>query len=628
MHIAETSPGGVALFTSEGKILDVNHVMCQYLGYEKSQIVTLSSRELGLFDPDQATDLIESLTQSEGTILTQSRIKLRNGNFIDVDHRVSLLERNGDTALLAFICSCSKEKSVEISPELTQFALDNAANPTFWFKASNPVFIYVNQAACDYLEYSREELLSMTPADINPIQNSATQKNVMDRLAKQDSLLLETKHRTKSGKIVPVEVLVKMVTFKDEKYVISFVRDISARKKAEQDLQMARDSAEQANLAKSSFLANMSHEIRTPLTSIIGFADTALHDNKTTEQRIYALETIKRSGNHLLHLINDILDFSKIEAGEMDVDKQAVNLIPLLFDIEAIVCGLTEKKSLAFTIDFQFPLPQTVHTDCLRLKQIILNLVNNAIKFTDQGFVKIGVSFNRLQQKLTIQVEDSGIGLSEEQLQKLFKPFKQADTSTTRRFGGTGLGLSLSRQLANLLGGEITVTSELNQGSVFSLKINLPQSECEPQNLLSSLQESQLENRNITQQQFTRLKGKVLIAEDEALNQQLFTMYLEDMGVEVSVVENGQQAVELALNEAFDLVFMDMQMPVMSGYDAVKNLRAKNYTKPIVMLTANATLEDRKQCKEVGADDFVTKPIDEKQFYRVTANYLLSDTKA
>ena len=400
----------------------------------------------------------------------------------------------------------------------------------------------------------------------------------------------------------------------------SWISVMMERQLESEELKKAKEQAEQANKAKSEFLANMSHEIRTPLTAIIGYSDFALSDTQTEEERISGLKIIRGSGKHLLHLINDILDFSKIEAGELDVVQAETHVPSLLHDVESIMSGQANLKNLYFNIKYEFPVPECIQTDDLRLKQILLNLCSNAIKFTEKGGVEISVAYSEAEKNIRFKVTDTGIGLTPEQIKSIFKPFKQADAGTARKYGGTGLGLSLSTRLAKLLNGELTAKSELEKGSEFELVINLASDSIHDNTrFLHSLND---DAEVLESESRLRLSGNILVADDEIFNQDLITMYINDMGPEVTIAENGQIAVDEALKGNFDLIYMDMQMPVLSGVDAVKTLRDANYTDPIVMLSANATSEDRIKCEQAGCDDFVTKPIDSDRLYEVSAHYL------
>jgi signal transduction histidine kinase/DNA-binding NarL/FixJ family response regulator len=386
-------------------------------------------------------------------------------------------------------------------------------------------------------------------------------------------------------------------------------------------LENAVQKANIANKAKSTFLANMSHEIRTPLTAIIGYAEVSLDSSQTMQERTTALKTIVRSGNHLLNIINDILDFSKIEADQLDVEFVSEDPFQLLFDVESLMKPQAEKKGLEFNVLYDFPLPTRFGTDPVRLKQILLNLCSNAIKFTDQGSVSITVSCECNNQVMQFAVKDTGIGMTPEQSKKLFKPFQQADSSITRRFGGTGLGLSLSKCLAEKLGGTIEVRSEPGKGSQFILSTST--GSLQNVQFAHSLKQipSAVEFEAKTADTIP-LSGHILLAEDNKTNQQLLSLFLRKMGAEVSVADNGESAVKLAQQNHYDLIYMDMQMPVLSGVDAVKMLRKQGYEQPIVALTANATSEDKMKCITAGCNDFLTKPVPREKLYGMTSKYL------
>ena len=402
-------------------------------------------------------------------------------------------------------------------------------------------------------------------------------------------------------------------------------KEVEKRKQTEQELIDSRDAALASTRAKETFLANMSHEIRTPLTAIIGFADTGLDNDQTTQQRVSALKIIQRSGDHLLSLINDILDFSKIEAGELQIDKTVVNPLQLVYEVESIITGQATKKALNLVLDYHFPLPKEINSDAVRIKQILLNLCNNAIKFTDHGEVKLTVQYDLMLHQLKFMVKDSGIGINTELLDKIFKPFKQADGSTSRRYGGTGLGLSLSRQLATLLNGELTVNSETGKGATFTLVLTLHKNT--NKKLFNNINEVTFNKDDYVSNtaQKNHLKGNILLAEDNLENQELIRMYLEKMGTNVTIAVNGAIAVSLAQQYEYDLIYMDMQMPVMSGLEAVKMLRDNKYNGAIVMLTANATHEDKEACIAAGANYFITKPIVRQKLYETTAMHLESE---
>jgi len=388
------------------------------------------------------------------------------------------------------------------------------------------------------------------------------------------------------------------------------------------DLAIARDQALKASKTKSSFLANMSHEIRTPLTAIIGFGESLLDEKQTESDKFDSVQAVIRNGRHLLTIINDILDMSKMEADKLDIETISMSPFHLLDDIYSLASMQACDKNLIFEVNYEFPLPKLICSDPTRLKQILLNLSANAIKFTSEGSVGIYVSCDKAAQKMTFVVKDSGIGLSSAAQERLFKAFSQADSSTTREFGGTGLGLFISKELAQLLGGDIKIESEEGVGSKFIVSISTgPLDEIEFIDDLSSVEESR--PSPVMEHSQGSLHGSVLLAEDNPDNQRLIMMYLRRAGdLDVTVVENGSLAVEHALSNEYDLILMDMQMPVMGGLEAVQILRGTGYSHPIIALTANAMKEEQKSYVEAGCDGFLTKPIDQQMFFSVLSERL------
>lgn len=433
------------------------------------------------------------------------------------------------------------------------------------------------------------------------------------------------------------------------------------------------EAANAANRAKSEFLANISHEVRTPMTAILGHVDLLAEklagNGRSTEADGVAesLAIIRRSGEHLLEMLNDILDLAKVEAGKLKVERIGFSLARLIGDIRTLMEVRTVQKGLSLSIELPDHVPDWIVTDPMRLKQILLNLIGNAIKFTDQGVIRIVVDFNIADAgsgMLTIEVIDTGIGISKDELERLFEPFVQADTSTARRFGGTGLGLAICRRLASLLGGEISAESQPGQGSTFrvTLPVDLADAETKPStaaepttaedagtvvdpgppdgaggtspacasppapgNGLPPTCEAAERNSAAT---LPRLSGSILLVEDSGDNQRIITTVLRKAGAEVTLAGNGQAAIEQvcrrqSLSEPpFDLILMDIQMPVLDGHRATRILRDRGCTIPIVALTANADDTDRQQCFESGCNDYVTKPIDREQFLTVLAKYV------
>ncbi len=381
----------------------------------------------------------------------------------------------------------------------------------------------------------------------------------------------------------------------------------------------ARDEAIQANRSKSAFLANMSHEIRTPLTAIIGFSESLLDANQSMAERMDAIATITRSGKHLLKIINDILDLSKIEADKLEIERIPVSLFDVLADVESIVMLMAQEKGLLFRVDYEFPLPSLIRSDPLRLKQILINLCNNAIKFTEEGSVRIKAGCQCEAGILTLKVIDTGIGLTEEQRTRVFDAFSQADSSTTRRYGGTGLGLHLSRELAQKLGGDLTLESTPEVGSCFSIRIatgDLSKVDWVNQSIRS---DARVE---IEQTPGVAVSGHVLLVEDNIDNQRLLSMYIRKAGAKVAVADNGREAVEMARTHAYDMIITDIQMPVMNGLDATRAIRANGYTGPVIALTAGTLRSDAEACFSSGCTDFAAKPIERQSLHSLLQRHL------
>ena len=394
--------------------------------------------------------------------------------------------------------------------------------------------------------------------------------------------------------------------------LISF-DDVTALEEKEIELRKSKDDAEAANRAKSDFLANMSHEIRTPMNAILGFTEVLKRGyGKNRQDSGKYLDTIHSSGKHLLALINDILDLSKVEAGRIEVERIPCDPYIIIREIVQILGIKGQEKGIFLTFEPQGPSPATIFSDPARLRQIITNLVGNSLKFTNQGGVRIVTRFMDFAEnpKLAIDIIDTGIGMTEAQQQKIFDPFVQADASVTRQFGGTGLGLSISRRFAEALEGEISVRSDLGKGSVFTVTLNTG-----PLREVSMLQTEEILVRGgeVTAQEATQWQfssARILVVDDGDENRELVKLVLEEVGLTVDTAENGQVGCDMALAEPYDMILMDVQMPVMDGYSATRLLRGKKIKIPIFALTAHAMKGIEQKCITAGFNGVMTKPID------------------
>jgi signal transduction histidine kinase/CheY-like chemotaxis protein len=398
--------------------------------------------------------------------------------------------------------------------------------------------------------------------------------------------------------------------------------DITERKRIEEELRLAKQAADAANEAKSQFLANMSHEIRTPMTAVLGFTDLLVQaDSSPEEQREY-LDIVQRNGKGLLQLIDDILDLSKIEAGKVTLESVACSPYQVVEDVLSLMRVHAEEKRLRLEACYHHAVPLTIHTDLARLRQILVNLVGNAIKFTEQGGVRILVTANEdpAGSRLRFAVSDTGIGISPEHLAEIFRPFNQADASLTRRFGGTGLGLTISRRLAWMLGGEITVQSEPGQGSTFTLSIRTAvHAEPTPPKAHPI--------RRDAVHAASPLRGRVLVVEDTPASQFLMRKILTKAGLDVVSAADGDEGCRLAERSAaegqpFDVILLDMQMPGVDGYEAARRLRQRAWRRPIIAITAHAMAGDRERCLAAGCNDYLAKPISREHLVETLSRYL------
>ena len=553
-----------------------------------------------------------------------------------------------------------ERRHVEQLWRLTQFTVDRASEVIYWIDARGR-FLAANDAACQQLGYARAELLALRLPDIDAALASADWPATWSDWCARGEVTLERQHRTKRGPLVPVEVTYNHMQVDDTEFLCAFVRDIRDRKRSEAQLQRnnamivdalqrekrvaaqleaalerletASQTASAANQAKSEFLANMSHEIRTPMTAILGYTEVLEDDALAAVLRREYLGIMRRNGEHLLALINDILDLSKIEAGKMTVERLACRLPSIVGEVVSLMRVRAASRGMTIAVNYATPIPEQILTDPVRLRQILVNLIGNAVKFTERGGVQVVVATTPGTERrplIRIDVIDSGIGMTPDQMRDLFQPFSQADASTTRRYGGTGLGLTISKRLAEMLGGGIEAQSTHGRGSRFTLTID-------PGTLAGVRMVAQLSEavQSADHQDEAgpgpRLAGHVLLAEDGPDNQRLISLFLRNAGLTVEVAANGRLALEQVqaartAQTPYDLVLMDMQMPEMDGYTAARALRDSGFTGHIVALTAHAMKGDRERCLAAGCDEYAAKPIQRASLLRLMARFLAPAT--
>jgi len=479
--------------------------------------------------------------------------------------------------------------------------------------------------------YSPEEISKMHPLDFIRGQDKRVIEQRIGDVFTEGQAATEACFVTRDGTAIPYLFSGKRLEIDGKLHLVGMGIDIADRKQAEAELAGSRDVAEAATRAKSEFLANMSHEIRTPMTAILGYADLLLQEEVSGEQRQEFLQAVRSNGEHLLGIINDILDISKIEAGKMCVEQALCSPRRVANEVVSWMRPRAAAKGLSLDVEYRGLIPAMIRTDVTRLRQILVNLLGNAVKFTEVGRVRLLVkmfdSSRAPHPRIGLEVIDTGLGMTPEQLAEIFQPFSQADASTTRHFGGTGLGLTISRRFAQMMGGDITAESELGKGSRFVATIRT--GPLDGVRMLEERREAVTGGEQERTERFpgeARLAGRLLLAEDGPDNQRFIMFVLEKAGAQVTLAENGQVAVEEVLQaqgdgRPFDGILMDMQMPLVDGYEAVRQLRQSGCDTPIIALTAHAMQGDRERCLQAGCDTYAAKPIEPGALVRLVARH-------
>lgn len=645
--ILESIPGVFYAMDSKGDLIFWNHNFELATGRLPSELLKLNT--LSLFEGEDRIHISQRINEvfQSGKSDAEADLVAKDGSRTRFYFTGSRIELEGEPILVGSGIDIGPLKSAERELRLlneqleervrrntkalqisyaklsdTEFAMDTVGIGIHWVDYFTGRFIHANRFAAALLGYSQEELLQRTVSDIDPNFPEDAFREVTERIRNQGFLKFETEQLCRDGTLVPVEMTVYYHPQTEETppRMISFMVDISQRKQAEKDLIEAKALAESASQAKSAFLANMSHEIRTPLNAILGL-NYLLRQEALTPAQMNKLEKVEISGRHLLSLINDILDLSKVEAGKLVLEHGNFHLSAVLDSVGSIVRDSANTKGLRLTIDSDH-VPKWLWGDSTRLRQSLLNFAGNAVKFTERGEVRIqGILLDEIGEQLRVrfQVSDTGIGLTEEQKAQLFQDFQQADGSISRKYGGTGLGLSLTQKLIDLMGGVVGVESVVGQGSTFWFEvplekghgpISLPQT---PPSFTASALEVSLHGGQ-----------RVLLAEDNPINVEVVCELLHGIKLDVDVARNGKEALEMASKGHYSLVLMDMQMPELNGVEATKAIRQlpEWSSVPIIALTANAFLEDRQACLDAGMNAVLTKPVEPSSLYQMLHEWL------
>jgi PAS domain S-box-containing protein len=552
-----------------------------------------------------------------------------------VDSRVSgILDKNGE--IIGFLLLSSdvterkrNEAALRESRKQLHAILNNSATVIF-LKDITGHYLFINKRFEELFQISNEEISNKTDYDFFPKENAELFISHDKKVIKSQSLLkLEEVFPQSDGLHTYLSVKFPLYDTKGDIYAVcGMATDITERKKIEEELIQAKEAAESASHAKSEFLANMSHEIRTPMNAIIVLTQLVLKTELTAKQQDF-LTDIKSSSQALLSIINDILDFSKIEAGKLSMESVNFNLENVLNRISNMLGMKIEEKGLELFITIDTDIPHYLVGDPLRLGQILVNLTNNAIKFTEKGKILIKVKNLALETekvKLHFSVQDTGIGISQEIIAHLFDAFTQADGSTTREFGGTGLGLAICKRLVEMMGGEIWIESKLGKGSVFNFTafFGMKENQVSGKNLGHENISQEVNKTQEVDKLLQNIQGaRILLAEDNAINQKVAREILESIGLIVEIVNNGKEALAaIAHKSGFDAILMDVQMPEMDGYEATQLIKRQHRELPIIAMTAHAMSSDKNKCLNAGMDDYVSKPIDVDQLFIVLTKWI------
>jgi polar amino acid transport system substrate-binding protein len=602
---------GILIVDKNRDIIDVNPTFCKIWQYSKDEIIGKSAEYLHINHKTffEFGEIAFKMVQNEQQIDIDYQLKKKDGTIFWAKFSGEKVKDSDKVLWVITDITEIKEANDKLLKQKKEFEIIyNGTKDALAILDMKSNFLQVNPAYVEMTGFSQEELLNTSclaltaPKDVEP-SKEAMQEVIEIGYIKN----FEKDCMVKNDKYITTNM--SMSLLKDPQRILISVRDITAQKEA-------LNNAEESTKAKSEFLANMSHEIRTPMNGIIGMTHLTLKTDLSKKQKSY-LKQINNSAKSLLGIINDILDFSKAEAGKLDIEKVDFNLFKVVDNIVHLIELNAHEKNIEIIVDYEKSIGENFYGDSLRLSQVITNLMSNAVKFTRAG--EIGLHIKKIDiDRYRFTIRDTGIGLTQEQQNKLFQSFSQADGSTTRKYGGTGLGLSISKQLVELMNGKIWVESEYGVGSKFIFEIELEKKEDIQTNNI-------FKDKNISIQDIHIFTGsKILLVEDNKINQEIVAGLLENSGVILDIVDNGEKAVEL-FNENgdnYELILMDIQMPIMDGYKATTLIRTINKQIPIIALTANAMKVDVEQAKAVGMNEHLNKPIDVEKLYKTLLKYL------
>lgn len=598
------------------KIIEANQKACDLFGYEREELLgELKISDIDVLHNEQRakTDKeIARMMKKKAGMLVESRMRRKNNETFPVEVSIKVLEFGSKIYGIGFVRDITERKEHEQQLKLYKKLVDQSNDAIFLVSYENGMIAEVNEMACQRYGYSREEFLKMNALGIADPENMPNMNSIRDQIDQNSGMILEAMHRRKDGTIFPVEISLSDLVDeeKGKKYRIVVARDASNRKRAEEEIMRAKEEAESANKAKGEFLANMSHEIRTPMNAVVGMTHLALDTELTNEQRDY-LETVKLSADNLLKIINDILDFSKLESGQYTLEEINFNLRVTLESIADTMAVKANEKDLELNCHILPGVPEGLIGDPGRLRQVMLNLCGNAIKFTESGEVTIKCEKKeegRQSTLLLFSVSDTGAGIPEDKIDDVFESFRQADSSITRVYGGTGLGLTISRNLVELMGGEIGVESCWGKGSTFYFTARFKF-------------QADTEDEVIDQDPIVLMGKKVLIVDDNATNRVIIQDLLSGSGMVMTDVPDAKSALEEMERAAeedskYDLVITDAQMPGMDGFELSKIIKTHPVLNEvrIVMLTSRG---DAERCRDQNISAYLVKPVKRSELFSI-----------